>query len=164
MESYTHALHLDKGNPDALFGVAAAYYVTGQGDAAIAQCKTGISRFPNDARFYISYAEMLLTSPDAMQVQAKDLLEKALKLAPQSAQAYYLLGQIALQQGQWKTAEEHFLRSLSFDPDRSKTHFALSRVYRRTGRAEQAAKEFALYEELKQAEESGSTTAFAIPE
>jgi Tfp pilus assembly protein PilF len=108
---------------------------------------------------------MLLASPDAVQVQAKELLEKALKLAPQSAQAQYLLGQIAVQQGQGKEAEEHFLRSLSFDPDRSKTHFALSRLYRRMGRAEQAAKEFALYEQLKQAEESGSsTTALAIPE
>lgn len=165
MESYTHAVQLDKRNPDALFGVAAAYYVTGQGDAGIAQCKAGISRFPNDARFYVSYAEMLLASPDAVQVQAKELLEKALKLAPQSAQAQYLLGQIAVQQGQGKEAEEHFLRSLSFDPDRSKTHFALSRLYRRMGRGEQAAKEFALYEELKQAEESGSsTTALAIPE
>jgi Tfp pilus assembly protein PilF len=63
-----------------------------------------------------------------------------------------------------KEAEEDFLRALSFDPDRSKTHFALSRVYRRSGRAEQAAKEFALYEKLKQAEESGGSTALATPE
>jgi tetratricopeptide (TPR) repeat protein len=166
MESYRHAVQLDRGNPDALFGVAAAYYVTGQNDAAISECKTGISRFPNDARFYVSYAEMVLASPDAMQrqVQAKDLLVKALKLAPQSAQAHYLLGQISLQQGQLKEAEEHFLHSLSSDPDRSKTHFALSRVYRRMGRADQAAKEIALYQELKGAEESGNTSVLALPE
>jgi tetratricopeptide (TPR) repeat protein len=165
-ESYTHAVGLDSGNPDALFGVAGLYYVTGQGEAAISECKAGISRFPGDARFYISYAEMLLASPDAFRLhaQAKDLLERALKLAPQSAQAHYLLGQIALQEGELKEAEEDLLRSLASDPDRSKTHFALSRVYRRTERADQAAKEFALYEKLKEREESGSTTALVMPE
>jgi len=161
MESYMRAVQLDKKNPDALFGVAGAYYVTGQTEAAISTCKAGVSLFPDDTRFYVSYAEMLLASPDAMQqhAQAKDLLEKALKLTPQSAQAHYLLGQIALQDGQLKEAEEELLRSLTFDPDRSKTHFALSRVYRRMERTDQAAKEFELYEKLKEREESGSTTS-----
>ena len=134
MESYTHAMQLDKGNPDALFGVSGAYYVTGQTEKAISECKAGISRFPGDMRFYVSYAEMLLASPDALRLhsEAKDLLQKALKVAPQSAQAHYLLGQIALQEGKLKEAEEDLLSSLASDPDRSKTHFALSRVYRRT--------------------------------
>jgi cellulose synthase operon protein C len=160
MESFTHAVELDKENPDALFGVSGAYYVTGQAEAAMSECKAGISRFPGDTRFYVSYAEMLLASPDAMQqhAQAKDLLEKALKLSPQSAQAQYLLGQIALQEGQLKEAEEDFLRSLASDPDRSKTHFALARVYRRMERTDRAAKEFALYEKLKEREEGSGTS------
>ena len=161
MESYTRAVQLDKKNPDALFGVAGAYYVTGQTQAAMSTCKSGMSRFPDDTRFYVSYAEMLLASPDAIQqhAQAKELLEKALKLTPQSAQAHYLLGQIALQEGQLKDAEEEFLRSLASDPDRSKTHFALSRVYRRMDRTDQAAKEFTLFEKLKEREEGDSTTS-----
>ena len=160
MDSYTHAVQLDRGNPDALFGVAGAHYVTGQTEKAISECKSGISRFPGDMRFYVSYAEMLLASPDALRLHAeeKDLLEKALKIAPQSAQPLYLLGQIALQEGRLKEAEEEFLRSLASDPDRSKTHFALSRVYRRTERPDQAAKEFAIYEKLKEREESGNST------
>jgi tetratricopeptide (TPR) repeat protein len=166
MESYTHAVQLNKRNPDALLGVAGAYYVTGQTDAAISECKAGISRFPDDTRFYVSYAEMLVASPDALRLhaQVKELLEKALKLAPQSAQAHYLLGQIALQEGKLKEAEEDLLRSLACDPDRSKTHFALSRVYRRMERTDDAAKEFALYEELKEREESGSTTPALMPD
>jgi len=160
MESYMHAVELDKENPDARFGVAGAYYVTGQTEAAMSECKAGISRFPNDTRFYVSYAEMLLTSPDAIKqhAQARDLLEKALKLSPQSAQAYYLLGQIALEEGQLKEAEEDLLRSLASDPDRSKTHFALSRVYRRMERTDQAAKEFEVYEKLKEHEEGAGGT------
>jgi tetratricopeptide (TPR) repeat protein len=161
MQSYTHAVQLDNGNPDALFGVAGAHYVTGQAEEAISECKDGISRFPRDIRFYVSYAEMLLASPDALRLhaEAKDLLEKALKIAPQSAQAHYLLGQIALQEGKLKEAEEELLQSLASDPDRSKTHFALSRIYRRMERTDQAAKEFTIYEKLKEREESGSTAA-----
>ena len=56
MGSFTHAVQLDTGNPDATFGVAGAYYVTGQTEAAIAECKAGISRFPGDVRFFVSYA------------------------------------------------------------------------------------------------------------
>jgi tetratricopeptide (TPR) repeat protein len=166
MESYTHAVQLDKENPDAVFGVAGTLYVTGQTEAAISECKAGISRFPGDTRFYVSYAEMLLASPDAVQqhAQAKELLQKALKLTPQSAQAHYLLGQVAMQEGQLKEAEEDLLRSLASDPDRSKTHFALSRVYRRMERSDQAAKQFALYEKLKEREESGSTTPVVATE
>jgi cytochrome c-type biogenesis protein CcmH/NrfG len=117
-------------------------------------------------RFYVSYAEMLLASPDALRLHSeeKNLLDKALKVAPQSAQAHYLLGQIALQEGKLKEAEEDLLRSLAADPDRSKTHFALSRVYRRMERSDDAAKEFALYEKLKEREDSGSTSPLAVPQ
>ena len=161
MESYAHAAKLDSSNADAILGMAAVYFVSGQNDAAIAEYKAGIARFPNDARFYIGCAEMLLGSPDSLKLQAEaeSLLQKAVKLAPQSAEAHYQLGQLALQQSRLKDAEAELSLSLQFDPDQSKAHFALSVVYRRMGRTEDAAKEFALYQDLKQAEESGTTPA-----
>ena len=135
-------------------------------DAAIGECKAGITRFPNDARFYVAYANMLLASPDAIKLEAQGekLLQKAVKLAPQSAQAHYLLGQLAIEQGKLKEAEAELLLSVQSDPDRSKAHFALAGVYRRMRRPEEAAKEFARYQELKQAEESGTTTGVVMPE
>ncbi len=158
MESYRHAAKLDSSNADAIVGVAAVYFATGQSDAAIAEYKAGIVRFPNDARFYVACAEMLLASPDSLklQAQAESLLQKAVKLTPRSAEAHYLLGQLAMQQSRLKDAETEFSLSLQSDPDRSKAHFALSVVYRRMGRTDDATKEFALYEGLKQAEESGT--------
>jgi tetratricopeptide (TPR) repeat protein len=166
MESYKHAVTLDTSNADARFGVSAAFFFTGQADAVIAECKAGIKRFPNDSRFYVAYAEMLIASPDStnLQNQARDLLEKAVQLSPQSAQARYLLGQLALQEGRFKEAETEFLLSLQTDPDRSKTHFALAGIYRRTGRADDAAREFARYQELKQVEESGRAAATSVLE
>ena len=160
MESYRHAVKLDGSNADAIVGIAAVYFATGQSDAAIAEYKAGIARFPNDARFYVACAEMLLASPDSLklQAQAESLLQKAVKLTPQSAEAHYLLGQLAMQQGRLKDAETEFSLSLQSDPDRSKAHFALSVVYRRMGRTNDASKEFALYQNLKQVEESGTAT------
>jgi tetratricopeptide (TPR) repeat protein len=160
MESYRHAVKLDSSNPDAIVGVAAVYFATGQSDAAIAQNKAGIAKFPNDTRFYVAYAEMLLASPDSLklQAQAEGLLQKAVKLTPQSAEAHYLLGQLAMQQSRLKDAETEFSLSLQSDPDRSRAHFALSVVYRRMGRTDDATKEFALYQNLKQVEESGTAT------
>lgn len=163
MESYRHAAKLDSSNADAILGVGVAYFLAGQSDAAIAEYKAGIARFPNDARFYVACAGMLLASPDSLklQTQAESLLQKAVKLAPQLAEAHYQLGQLAMQQNRLKDAEAEFSLSLQSDPDRSKAHFALSVVYRRMGRTNDATREFALYQDLKQAEEGGTTSAMA---
>jgi tetratricopeptide (TPR) repeat protein len=161
IESYTHAGKLDSSRADAILGVAAVYFVSGQNDAAIAMYKAGIAQFPNDARLYVACAAMLLASPDSpkLQVEAENLLQKAVKLAPQSAEAHYQLGQLGLQQNRLKDAETEFSLSLQSDPDRSKAHFALSVVYRRMGRTEDATRQFAIYQDLKRAEESGTTAA-----
>jgi len=154
---------LDSSNVDAILGVAVVHFIAGESDAAIAEYKAGISRFPNDARFYVACAEMLMASPDSLklQTQAQGLLQRAVKLAPQSAEAHYQLGQLAMQQSRLKDAEAEFLLSLQSDPDRSKTHFALSVLYRRMGRTEDATKEFVLYQDLKHVEEGGATSAMA---
>jgi tetratricopeptide (TPR) repeat protein len=161
MESYSHAAKLDASNADASLGIAAVHFVSGQNEAATAEYKAGIAQFPNDARFYIAYAEMLMGSPDSLNFQAEteSLLQKAVKLAPQSAEAHYQLGQLALQRSRLNDAEKEFSLSLQSDPDQSKGHFALSAVYRRVGRTNDAAKEFALYQNLKQSEESGTKGA-----
>ena len=123
-------------------------------------------RFPNDARFYVACAEMLLASPDSLklQAQAESLLKKAVELMPRSAEGHYLLGQLAMQQSRLKDAETELSLSERSDPDRSKAHFALSVVYRRMGRTDDATKEFALYQNLKQVEESGMTTGMTAAE
>jgi tetratricopeptide (TPR) repeat protein len=164
MASYSRAAKLDSSNADAMLGMAVVYFVTGQSDAAIAEYKAGIARFPSDARFYVACAEMLLGSPDSLklQTQAETLLQKAVRLAPQSAEAHYQLGQLAMQQTRLKDAEAEFLLSLQSDPDRSKAHFALSSVYRRMGRATDATREFGIYQDLKHAEEGGTTAAMPM--
>jgi tetratricopeptide (TPR) repeat protein len=166
IESYTHASNLDSSNADAILGIATVYFVIGQNDAAIAEYKRGIEKFPNDARFYIGCAETLLASPDSrkLQTQAEKLLENAVKLAPQSAEAHYQLGQLALQQSRLNDAERELLSDVQLDPNQSKAHFALSVLYRRMKRTDDAAKQFAIYQDLKGAEEGAKATAVAAGE
>jgi tetratricopeptide (TPR) repeat protein len=164
MQSYQHAAKLDSSNADARLGIATVYFITGQSDEAIAEYRAGIARFPDDARFYIACAEMLVGSPDSikLQAQAESLLRQAIKLTPQSAEARYLVGQLALQEGRLDEALDELTRSVQSDPDRSKPHFALSSVYRRMGRAQDAAKEFALYQKLKQFEENAAPSTMGL--
>jgi tetratricopeptide (TPR) repeat protein len=166
IENYTRALKLDGSNFDAILGVATVYFILGQNDAAIAEYKTGIEKFPNDARFYIGYAETLLASPDSrkVQAQAEKLLENAVRLAPQSPEAHYQLGQLALQQSRLNDAEKELLMAVQLEPNQSKSHFALSILYRRMKRTEDAAKQFAIYQDLKRAEESAKAMAVAAGE
>jgi len=164
MESYRRAAALDNSSADAILGIATIYFVTGQSDEAIAEYKAGINRFPGDARFYVACAEIMFGSPDSLkfQAQAEGLLREAIKLAPQSAEAHFLLGQLALQDGRLQEALDELTQSVHSDPGRSKPHFALSGVYRRLGRADDAAKEFALYQKLKQGEENTAPTAMGL--
>lgn len=161
IESYTHASKLDGSNAEAILGLATVYFILGQNDAAIAEYTMGIEKFPNDARFYLGFAETLLASPDSRksQARAEKLLENAVRLAPQSAEAHYQLGQLALQQDRLKDSERELLLSLRLDPQQSKMHFALSVLYRRMKRPDDAAKQFAMYQDLKEAEEVAKAAA-----
>jgi len=162
IDSYTHASKLDSANVDAILGVATVYFILGQNQAAIAEYKKGIAVFPNDARFYIGYAVTLLASPDSrkLRLEATNLLQKAAKLAPQSAEAHYQLGQLAMQQRQLSSAERELSLSVKLEPNESKAHFALSVLYRRLKRSDDAAKQFAIYQDLKEKEE-GAKRAIA---
>lgn len=154
MESYKHAGRLDPSSADVLMDLASLHFVAGETDQAIAQYKAGMTRFPRDPRFYIGCAEVLLGQPDPAKIQpyAKSLLQKAVALDPDSAEGHYQLGQLALQQEQWKEAESEFLLSAHSAPDRSKTHFALARLYRRMGQSDEADKQFSAYQSLKEQE------------
>jgi Tetratricopeptide repeat. len=85
--------------------------------------------------------------------EAERLLNKAVELEPNSPEAHYLLGQLALAQGKSAKAEDELKKSIARDPNRSEAHFALSSLCRRLNRKDQAAKEFAEFQRLKRTEE-----------
>ena len=162
--SFLRARELDSTNPDATLGLAGAKALAGSNEEAISEYKNGIARFPKDARFYMACAAMYSAMPSALELQSQteNLLEQAIKLEPQSAEAHYQSGQLAVQQGKLQKAESELVTSIKSDASKSKTHFVLSGVYRRQGRSEDAAKEFAIYQKLK-SEEENETPMAATP-
>ena len=157
VQSYRRAAKLDPSDPDTMLLIGGVYFINADYQAASTEYQAGIKRFPNDSRFYVNYAEVLLGSPDAAELQphAKSLLEAAIKLAPHSAEAHYQLGQLALREERLQDAETEFLSSLQSEPNRSKTHYALSIAYRRMRRPDESDKQFAIYQQLKRADEAG---------
>jgi len=64
-----------------------------------------------------------------------------------------------MRQGRLQDAEMELTTSIKYDSTKSKTHFALSLVYRRMKRTDEAAKQFAIYQKQKQNEENGTPDA-----
>jgi Flp pilus assembly protein TadD len=104
---------------------------------------------------------MFLASANSLELQSQteSLLKEATQLTPHSAEAHYQLGQLALQRGKLTEAEKEFRRSIASDAGKSKAYFALSVVYRRLGRAEDATTQFRIYQSLKRREENQSAVA-----
>jgi tetratricopeptide (TPR) repeat protein len=156
MASYSRAAQLDPSDPQANVGLAMAQAAAGMTDAARKTFEGGIKRFPRDAQHHLEYALMLLglgeAGSDAAKTQAEAQLKMALALDPRLFEADYQLGSLALARGQWNEALTYLEAAGKLDPEKSKTHFALARVYRRLERKDDSAKEMALFQKLKNLE------------
>ncbi|MBM4353639.1 MAG: tetratricopeptide repeat protein, partial [Deltaproteobacteria bacterium] len=64
-------------------------------------------------------------------VEARRLLEEALALAPQSAEAHFGLGDLHARQGDLAAAELEYLRALAMESGNADTHARLGRLYAR---------------------------------
>ena len=69
----------------------------------------------------------------------------------------YQLGEIDLKEGRTTDALLEYRKAAKLDPRNPKTHFGLSKVYRKLGRVEEASQETKLFEELKEAKPAAST-------
>lgn len=76
--------------------------------------------------------------------------KQAVKLAPDSSEAYYLLGRAALDTGDNPTALKELQRAVVLDPDSPEIHFILARAYAKSGMREAAAKERAEFQRLNE--------------
>jgi Flp pilus assembly protein TadD len=77
-----------------------------------------------------------------------------------NAETHFQLGNLAIKEGHLQEALNELQTAAKLDPELSKTHLVLARVYRRAGREADAEKETELHRKLK-AEEEQSTEATA---
>jgi predicted Zn-dependent protease len=94
------------------------------------------------------------------KARAVEFLQKALAIDPQSAEAHYQLGNLALEDGRPKEAFNELQRAAQLETNSSKIHFALARACRRLGQRKEAAHEMAVFQKLKEKEQS---VAYAAP-
>jgi Flp pilus assembly protein TadD len=134
--------------------LALAEWRAGNRAGATADFEDALRRFPRDAEALQMYGTLLLEdgSPDA-KVRAIELFKKAIAVDKSAVEALYNLGNLALADGNLRSAEEYLEAAIKSDPGQSRSHFALSRVYRRQGRTADADLEMQQYQKLKAAEQ-----------
>jgi tetratricopeptide (TPR) repeat protein len=151
--SYRRATELDPAAADSALGLADAEFAADMSKEASVSYEAAIRQFPRDTRFRIHYASALLKAAETGEPQAEKraetLLESAVKLDPSSVEARCQLGELALKNGQTREALEQYKVAAKLDPQNPKTHFGLSKVYRRLGKTEDASRETELFEQLQ---------------
>lgn len=78
---------------------------------------------------------------------------RALALEPESARGHYILGRALQQTGSWSASIPELERARALAPDSARVRYALFTVFKRLGRAEDANRELAAFQALKDKEE-----------
>jgi tetratricopeptide (TPR) repeat protein len=100
-------------------------------------------------------ASFILTRHDSARLPlAGQFLQTVISLDPQSAEAYYELGVLKQQQGQWQESLAMLKKSDGLRHGSSKTHLKLALAYSHLGQPEHAHAEAALQKQLRQAEDA----------
>lgn len=164
IRSYSRAYELDASDAGALLGLGKAKEGQGSSVEAAKTFEEGARKFPRDASFDLEYAFLLLRRVDAgdktVRPRAVELLHKAVAIDPSSGEAHYQIGKLALEDGKAKEAFNELQKAAQLEPGASKIHFALARACRRLGKKEEVAREMALFQKLKEKEQS---EAYAEP-
>jgi Flp pilus assembly protein TadD len=168
VHSYSRAVELDPKSLDAEVGLASAKWAAGMRAQADAEFQALLKRRPGEASVCEAYAISLLTGSDdtSIEQRAETLLKRAIELDSSRAVSHYQLGMLALKRSDLKKgttgaspnslreAVEQLETAARLGLNDSKIHYGLTRVYRRLGREDDAAREMHIYEELKAAEDS----------
>ncbi len=131
VNEYKKALAIDGHDPGALMGAAAACLSVGNFEEAASIDQVALNDRPLDPQLNLIMAEALVARNHFDQ--AKPYLAKCLT-APSELQlrVHYLLGRVALEDGDKKEAIQQLELALPGDKDGG-THYMLSRLYRETG-------------------------------
>jgi tetratricopeptide (TPR) repeat protein len=164
--SYTRATELDSNNARAAVGLALTLWNMDRSDDAAKSFEEGVRKFPKDAFFLMKYALFLLNAPGerdaAADARIKDLLKRSEALDASNSETHYQLGNLAIKENKYEEALSELQTAAKLDPDVSKVHLLLARVYRRTGHEEEAVKETQLHRKLKEKEDQNVDATAAI--
>lgn len=118
---------------------------------------------PDDGAAYCAYGKILAarikTGGSGGYGPAREVLRKAIALAPDLADAYVQLAAIALEEGRTEESRNLLRRAMEMDPRAPEPHYRLANLYQRLGLRSEAAAEAALFTKLKAAQTAGMRAA-----
>ncbi len=113
-------------NSEAFIPLAEAYLGMGRFVEAMVVCKKGIKAHPDLPTGRLIMARIY--SDQAKHQKAVDELEKLLKLSPENAEAYRLLGNVQLKLGKEEQGVGYLKKALDIDPDFTAAREALLKI------------------------------------
>ena len=116
-------------------------------DAVVACFRRFHEASPSSAEAAYFYAESLLhhAATGASQNQVQSLLEQAVRLKPDFAQAHAALGAASFSAGDFNRAAAEFVEALRLDGELWEVRYKLSAAYRRAGKPQQADEQMRLF-------------------
>lgn len=146
-----------KDSAAARRGLGTAQWGAGLHERAISTFEQAMRQFPRDAAAYQVYGTLLLQggAPEN-KARAVDLLKRALALDDAAVEPRYQLANLELADGNTEQARIYLERAIELDPNDSRLHFVLGRVYRRLGRETDAGRETEIYQKLNAAKQAGT--------
>ncbi len=97
---------------------------------------------------YLDLAELLTGTESTRVPEGEAYARHAAELEPDSAQAHYLIGKALYREGKPAMAVTELLKSGRLDPQDSRPHFILARIYQKMGRRAEAKGEWSAFDRL----------------
>lgn len=140
VERLAQRLQQNPDDPKGWVMLARSYKMLGRYAESAAAYDKGFAVVENEPALLADYAEMLAISSGGFQGKAGELLDKALKLAPEDPQVLLLAGAAAGERGDFKTAVAHWEKVLTLVDPGSEEAAALTAAIAQAREAQQGAK------------------------
>jgi len=151
-----HATDMLPSDPRPYLLLGRAYTVAhSRNDEVVEHLARLVDLAPSNALAHYYYAVGLWRSsgekPGVNAVEVEHLLDEAVALDPQFADAHLELGAVFAEQAQYSEAIREYRRAIAIRPDLAAAHYRLAQAYTRAGDPAAAQTELGLYEHLREA-------------
>lgn len=122
---------MEKEEPEAILGLAAAHMERGDAAVALATIAQGLAQHPGDPRLLERQADIYATQP-FLWPDAADLYVRLLARRPADLTLKNKLANLSLALRQFDQAEKLFQEVLAAEPENAEAHLGLGRIYLRS--------------------------------
>jgi tetratricopeptide (TPR) repeat protein len=155
---FLQAADLDTADPRPYPFLAEAYSISGgQRERVHASLERHLRISTTDAAAYYSYSLILLHESEhvaANDALIESMLQQAIALNPNFAEAHFQLGVHHARHDDYKDAAQEFEAALGIAPNMNEAHYRLALAYKKLGRPEAAEREMKLFRHARESSTS----------